>query len=223
MVFLDLPNFLLYLHVIFPSNFSLTYNTSYWKFPRCTMLCVISMCAQSLQLYPTLWDPMDWSPPGPSVLEDSPGKNTTVGCHALLRVSSRPRDGTCVFYISYIASGFFTPEPEQKPMIYPYTVPLNVEIPTAVFSPNACLMDSYLPSLRPQGVAFTAATRHQAEPPPPRPRGRAGPQAPPLAQLTLMLVNQAGENHQVIVTNIFKGRRGEQRFVSKEIQSVRKK
>ena len=144
MVFLDLPNFLLYLHVIFPSNFSLTYNTSYWKFPRCTMLCVISMCAQSLQLYPTLWDPMDWSPPGPSVLEDSPGKNTTVGCHALLRVSSRPRDGTCVFYISYIASGFFTPEPEQKPMIYPYTVPLNVEIPTAVFSPNACLMDSYI-------------------------------------------------------------------------------
>ena len=54
MVFLDLPNFLLYLHVIFSSSFSPTCNTSYWNFPRCTMLCVISMCAQSLQLYMTL-------------------------------------------------------------------------------------------------------------------------------------------------------------------------
>ena len=85
MVFLDLPNFLLYLHVILSSSFSPTCNTSYWKFPRCTMLCVISMCAQSLQLYMTLWDPMDWSPPGSSVLKDSPGKNARVGCHALLQ------------------------------------------------------------------------------------------------------------------------------------------
>ena len=29
-------------------------------------------------------DPMDCSPPGSSVLGDSPGKNTGVGCHALL-------------------------------------------------------------------------------------------------------------------------------------------
>ena len=28
---------------------------------------------------------MDYSPPGSSVLGDSPGKNTGVGCHALLR------------------------------------------------------------------------------------------------------------------------------------------
>ena len=32
----------------------------------------------------TLYDPMDCSPPGSSVLGDSPGKNTRVGCHALL-------------------------------------------------------------------------------------------------------------------------------------------
>ena len=144
MVFLDLPNFLLYLHVIFSSSFSPTCNTSYWKFPRCTMLCVISMCAQSLQLYMTLWDPMDWSSPGSSVLKDSPGKNARVSCHALLQGIFRPRDGTCVFYVSYIASGFSTTEPKQKPMIYPYTVPLNVEILTAAFSPNAGLMDSYI-------------------------------------------------------------------------------
>jgi len=28
---------------------------------------------------------MDYSPPGSSVLGDSPGKNTGVGCHALLQ------------------------------------------------------------------------------------------------------------------------------------------
>ena len=33
----------------------------------------------------TLCDPMDCSPPGPSVHWDSPGKNTGVGCHALLQ------------------------------------------------------------------------------------------------------------------------------------------
>ena len=30
-------------------------------------------------------DPMDYSPPGSSVHGDSPGKNTRVGCHALLQ------------------------------------------------------------------------------------------------------------------------------------------
>ena len=34
---------------------------------------------------PTLCDPTDCSPPGSSVHGDSPGKNTRVGCHALLQ------------------------------------------------------------------------------------------------------------------------------------------
>ena len=37
------------------------------------------------QLCPTLCDPMDCSPPGSSVYGDSPGRNTAVGCHALLQ------------------------------------------------------------------------------------------------------------------------------------------
>ena len=37
------------------------------------------------QSCPTLCDPMDCSPPGSSVHGDSPGKNTGVGCHALLQ------------------------------------------------------------------------------------------------------------------------------------------
>ena len=42
------------------------------------MLCLVT------QSCPTLCDPMDCSPSGSSVHRDSPGKNTGVGCHALL-------------------------------------------------------------------------------------------------------------------------------------------
>ena len=42
------------------------------------------MHAKSPQSCPTLRDPVDCSPPGSSVLRNSPGKNTGVGCHALL-------------------------------------------------------------------------------------------------------------------------------------------
>ena len=43
------------------------------------------MQAQSLQLCLTFYNPMDCSPPGSSVHEHSPGKNTGVDCHALLQ------------------------------------------------------------------------------------------------------------------------------------------
>ena len=46
-----------------------------------TSTCV----AKLLQSYPALCDPMDYSPPGSSVLGISPGKDTGVGCHALLQ------------------------------------------------------------------------------------------------------------------------------------------
>ena len=38
------------------------------------------------QSWPTLFHPTDCGPPGSSVHGDSPGKNTGVGCHALLQV-----------------------------------------------------------------------------------------------------------------------------------------
>ena len=50
--------------------------------PELRACCV---CAQLLQLCPTLCDSMDCSPPGSSDRGDSPGKNTGVGCHALLQ------------------------------------------------------------------------------------------------------------------------------------------
>ena len=45
----------------------------------CAVLCLVA------QLCLTLWDLMDCSPPGSSVNGVSPGKNTRVGCHALLQ------------------------------------------------------------------------------------------------------------------------------------------
>ena len=41
--------------------------------------------AKSLQSCPTLWDPVDGSPPGSPRPWDSSGKNTGVGCHFLLQ------------------------------------------------------------------------------------------------------------------------------------------
>ena len=40
---------------------------------KCLLLSHVQLC-----------DAMDCNPPGSSVLEDSPGKNTGVGCHFLL-------------------------------------------------------------------------------------------------------------------------------------------
>ena len=47
-----------------------------------TVPVIMCLVAQSC---PTLCDPMACSPPGSSVHGDSPGKNTGVGCHALLQ------------------------------------------------------------------------------------------------------------------------------------------
>ena len=48
----------------------------------CRRACLVA------QLCPTLCDPMDCSPPGSSVLGDSPGKNIGLGCHFLLQGNS---------------------------------------------------------------------------------------------------------------------------------------
>ena len=46
---------------------------------RCADLCLVAL------LCPALCNPMDWGLPGSSVHGDSPGKDTGVGCHALLQ------------------------------------------------------------------------------------------------------------------------------------------
>ena len=74
----------------------------------CAVLCLV---AQSCL---TLWDPMDCSPPVSSVHRDSPGKNTAVGCHALLQ-GIFPTLGLLRLG-DRVAGGFFTAEPLGKPI-----------------------------------------------------------------------------------------------------------
>ena len=57
------------------------------------------------QLHLILCSPMGWSPPGSSVLVDSPGKNTGVGFHALLQRIFPIRDR---MQVPCIAGRFFT-------------------------------------------------------------------------------------------------------------------
>ena len=70
---------------------------------------VLYLVAQSC---PTLCNTMDYSPLGSSVHGDSPGKNTGVGCHALLQGvfptqglnSSLPHCRQIVYHLSYQGS-----------------------------------------------------------------------------------------------------------------------
>ena len=55
-----------------------------------TTVYAVCLVAQSC---PTLCDPVDCSPPGSSVRGDSPGKNTGVGCRALLPPADLPHPG----------------------------------------------------------------------------------------------------------------------------------
>ena len=56
--------------------------------------CVCVLSHFSCDQWPTLCNPMGCSPPGSSILGDSPGKNTEVGYRALLQGISPPRDRT---------------------------------------------------------------------------------------------------------------------------------
>ena len=62
----------------------------------------------------TLCHLIDLSLPGSSVHRIFPSKYTGVGCHALLRGSSRPKDRTWVSCITCIAGRFFTAELPRK-------------------------------------------------------------------------------------------------------------
>ena len=65
------------------NSYLLTVSSCFHPSPsECVCVCVH---AKSLQLCPTLCNPMDCSPPGSSVHGDSLSKNTGVGCHALLQ------------------------------------------------------------------------------------------------------------------------------------------
>ena len=71
---------------------------------------------KSLQSCLTLCDPMDCSPPG-SFVQYSPGKNTGVGCHALLqRIFLIQGSNPCLLYLPYWQEGLLPLAPPGKPL-----------------------------------------------------------------------------------------------------------
>ena len=82
-------------YICFPTFFILTinlcrsiYRESYLSlFNGSMVFYYIALCAVCLVTWscPTLCDPMDCSLPGFCVRGNSPGKNTGIGCHALLQ------------------------------------------------------------------------------------------------------------------------------------------
>ena len=81
------------------------------------LLCVY-MCCSVAQLCPTLWDPMDYSPPGSFVHGIFPARILEWAVIFYSRGLFRPRDGTWVSFISCI-SKFFTTVPPGKCSPYP--------------------------------------------------------------------------------------------------------
>ena len=75
-----------------PSDFSIDWILFYIYGHHIDMSCVWLLSTWHVpvlylvsQSCPTLCNPMDCSPPGSSVHGESPGKNTGMGCHALLQ------------------------------------------------------------------------------------------------------------------------------------------
>ena len=64
------------------------------------------VCAKSPQSCPALCYPIDCSPPGSSVHGGSPGKNTGVGCHALLQgIFPTQRSNPCLLHLLHWQEG----------------------------------------------------------------------------------------------------------------------
>ena len=116
------------------SSSSVLENKCVWKLKACLKcLHVLSLVAQ---LNPALSDPMDCSPPGSSIHGDSPGKNTGVGCHALLQ-GIVPIQGLNLHLLSllYCQVGSLPTEQPGKP--YVITYPLEIQcIPLGLSTPQ---------------------------------------------------------------------------------------
>ena len=68
---------------------------------HCSLGQFVCVYAKSLQSCPTLWDPMDCSPPGSSVHGILLARILEWVAMSSSRGSSRPRDQTCISYVSY--------------------------------------------------------------------------------------------------------------------------
>ena len=82
----------------------------------------IYRCCSGAHLHPTLWDPMDCSPPGSSVHGILQARILEWVAISSSRGSSWPRDWT---YVSCIESRFLTTEPPVRSYILLYPLPIS--------------------------------------------------------------------------------------------------
>ena len=75
-------------------------------------MCV---CTKSLESCLILCDPMDCSPPGSSIHGDSLGKNTGVGCHALLQGGGSSTQGSNLCLLHWEAGSLPLAPPGKPP------------------------------------------------------------------------------------------------------------
>ena len=120
--------------------------------PRLPRVCT---CVPSHFSHIRLCDPMDCSPPGSSVHEILPGKNTGVGCHALLQ-GGLPDPGTEPLFLRFPASAcrFFTTNAtwEVQWIVHCHTYKKKVK-KTATGQAHTALT---MPWHSPSPVSFTA-------------------------------------------------------------------
>ena len=95
-------------------------------------VCMLCLCAQSLQSCPTLCDSVDWSPPGSSVLGVLQARILEWFAMSSSRGSSGPRDWTWVSCVFCCAGRFFTTEPQRNPPIC-ISVPCNFKFLSPTF------------------------------------------------------------------------------------------
>ena len=89
------------------------------------------------QSCPTVCNPVDCSPPGSSVHGDSPGKNTGVGCHALLQ-GIFPIQGSNPGLL--ITGRFFTIWANDKPTFFVEGVPNCLVTIESIEESNWCIL-----------------------------------------------------------------------------------
>ena len=103
----------------------------------------VCMCLVT-QLCPTLCNPMDCSPPGPSVHGDSLGKITGVGCHVLQGIfpsqglnPGLPNCRQIVYHLSHQGSTVFSSDAHKNLLRWFYDIARDSMVAQIVKNPPA--------------------------------------------------------------------------------------
>ena len=103
------------------------------------------MYANSLQSCLTLCNPIDCRPLGFSVHEDSPGKNTGMGCLVLLQgIFLTQGSNPCLLCLPALSDGFFTTSTTWEAYIYTYIcIYIHTHTYIYILRVHACMLSCF--------------------------------------------------------------------------------